>query len=89
MLFYRHLLSISTSNNYGYGVRATTIDGQRAFAPTLYFAYVSRDRWSKAREIRLRVLEEPNARDQIALNAFHSFLVEVQTNGGYIYATHA
>ena len=33
--------------------------------------------------------EGPNARDQIALCAFHSFLVEVQTNAGNIYATHA
>ena len=31
----------------GYGVRATTIEGQKAFAPALCFAYVSRDRWSK------------------------------------------
>ena len=28
----------------GYGVRAITIEG---FAPALWFAYVSRDRWSK------------------------------------------
>ena len=28
-------------------------------------------------------------RDQIPLCAFHTFLVEVQTNTGYIYATHA
>ena len=41
------------------------------------------------RVIRLRVIEGPNARDQIALCAFHSFLVEVQTNAGNIYATHA
>ena len=36
----------------------------------------------KTRVIRLRVLEGPNARDQIAFFAFHSFLVEVQTNAG-------
>jgi len=30
-----------------------------------------------------------NASDQIAFCAFHSFLVEVQTNAGYIHATHA
>ena len=28
------------------------------------------------------------ARDQIALCTFNSFLVEVQTNAGYIHATH-
>ena len=31
----------------GYGVRATTIEGLKAFASGLYVAYVSRDRWSK------------------------------------------
>jgi len=31
----------------GYGVRATTIEGQNAFATTLRFAQVSRDRWLK------------------------------------------
>ena len=38
---------------------------------------------AKTRGIRLR-----NVRDQIAFCAFHSFLVEVQTNAGYIHATH-
>ena len=28
-------------------------------------------------------------RDQIAFYAFHSFLLEVQTNAGYIYVTYA
>ena len=35
--------------------------------------------------IRLRVIEDPDARDQIAFCAFPSLLVEVQTNAGYIY----
>ena len=39
--------------------------------------------------IRLRVVEGPNARDQIAFCAFHLFLVEVQTNADYIHATNA
>ena len=39
--------------------------------------------------IRLLVIEGPNARDQSAFFAFHTFLVEVQTNVGYIHATHA
>ena len=30
-------------------------------------------------------LEAPNARDQIALCGFYSFLVEVQTNAGYMH----
>ena len=36
----------------------------------------------KTRMIRLRVIEGPNVQDQIAFCAFHSFLVEVQTNAG-------
>ena len=46
----------------------------------------------KTRVIILRVFEGPNARDQIArLYAFHSFLVEAQTEAGVltIYANHA
>ena len=39
--------------------------------------------------IRLRVLEGPNVRDQIAFYACHSFLDEVQTNVGYVLAAHA
>ena len=39
--------------------------------------------------IRFRVIKGPKARDQIAFCAFYSFLVEVQTNAGYIHATHA
>ena len=34
------------------------------------------------RVIRLRVIEGLNARDQGAFYAFHTFLVEVQTNAG-------
>ena len=33
----------------------------------------------KTRVMRIRVTEGPNARDQIAFCAFHSFLVEAQT----------
>ena len=43
----------------------------------------------KTRMIRLQAIEGPKVRDRIALRAFHSFLVEVKTNAGYIYATHA
>ena len=39
--------------------------------------------------IQTRVSEDPNASDLIAgICKFHSFLVEVQTNAGYIYAMH-
>ena len=39
--------------------------------------------------IRFRVKEDPNASDLIAFCEFHSFLVKVQTNAGYIHAMHA
>ena len=68
-------------------MRATTIEGQNASAPRCalrQFHVIV-----KTRVIRLRVMESPNARDQIAFCAFHSFLVEVQTNAGSIHATHA
>ena len=43
----------------------------------------------KIRVIKSRGVEGWNARDQIAFGAFNSFLVEVQTNAGYMHATHA
>ena len=50
----------------------------------MWFALVA-----KTRVVRLRVFKRPNARDHITFCAFHSFLVEVQTNAGNIHATHA
>ena len=43
----------------------------------------------KTRKIRLGVIESANARDQSAFCAFHTLLVDVQTNAGHIHATHA
>ena len=43
----------------------------------------------KTRVIKLRGAEGRDAREQIAFCPFHSFLVEVQTNAGHIYATYA
>ena len=43
----------------------------------------------KTRVIRLRQVEGRDASDQIAFCEFHSFLVEVQMNAGYIRVTHA
>jgi len=74
----------------GYGVRATTIEGQNAFdafAPTMCFAYDFRLQMVKQRVIKLRVKEGRNARDQTAFSAFHSLLMAVQTNAGYIHET--
>ena len=44
---------------------------------------------SQTHVIKLRVIEGPKVHDQIAFCAFHSFLVEVQTDAGYMHATHA
>ena len=53
------------------------------------FAKVSRARWSKhATHDQITGVEGRNARDQLAICALHSFLVEVQTKAGYIHATH-
>ena len=38
---------------------------------------------------KFHVIEGQNARDQVTFFAFHSFLVEVQTNAGYKCAKHA
>ena len=48
----------------GYGVQS-----QNAFAPFLRFALVTR-------VIKLQAIEGPNARDQIVLCVFHSFLMK-------------
>ena len=39
--------------------------------------------------IRFQVIEGPNMHNQITFCAFHSFLVEVQTNAGYVHVMHA
>ena len=43
----------------------------------------------KTHVIRLRGVEGRNTRNQITFFAFHSFLVEVQTNAEYVHVTHA
>ena len=39
--------------------------------------------------IRLRVIEGYNVSHQIVFCAFHTFLLEVQTDAGFIHAMHA
>ena len=57
------------------------IKGQKAFAPMCTAVFCAGFTWSDGQSmIRLWV----NASDQIVLCAFHPFLVEVQTNAGYI-----
>ena len=76
-----------------YGVRATTIVVQNAFALTFDVLCVSFTlQMVRTRVIRLRVFDGSNARDQIArFYTFHSFLVEIQTKAGVlpIYPNHA
>ena len=65
-------------------MRATTIEGQNAFALRKFHVTDSQNM-----VIRLRVIEGLNARYRIAFCAFHSFFVEVQMNAVYMHATHA
>ena len=65
----------NASSNQRFKVQATMTKDQNAFAPTLCFAQVSCDRWSK------------HAWSDYDIP--YSFLVEVQMNAGYIHATHA
>ena len=74
----------------GYRVLVTTIESQNAFAPSLRFAYVSRDSENTHDQITSdRKSKFNHTHDQIVNCAFHSFLVEVQTNAGYIHVTYA
>ena len=74
----------------GYRVLVTTIESQNAFAPSLRFAYVSRDSQNTHDQITSdRKSKFNHTRDQIVNCAFHSFLVEVQTNAGYVHVTYA
>ena len=60
----------------GYGVRAKTIEDQK------FHVTDGQNTRDQIRVMRFRVIKGPKARDQIAFCAFHSFLVEVQTNAG-------
>ena len=44
---------------------------------------------TNSQNTRDQITSDTNARDQIELGAFLSFLVEVQMNAGYIHVTHA
>ena len=61
---------------------ATTIEGQNAFSPALCFHVTD------GQNMRDQVIEGPNTCHHSMFCAFHTFLVEVQTNAGYIHATH-
>ena len=64
-----------------YGVRATTIEVQNAFALPFDVLCVSFTlQMVKTRVIKLRGIEGPNVGDQIAFYAFHSFLRRLRNN---------
>ena len=68
---------------------AKRIKGQNVFATWAELSVSFTQQIVKTRVIRLQVIERLKARDQIVFCAFHSFLVEVQMNAGYIHTTHA
>ena len=76
-------ISLITSNNQRLGNAGDTDQRSKRFCSNAVL-YASQN----TQHLIMRV-EGQNARDQIALCAFHSFLVEVQMNVGYVYATHA
>ena len=86
-------LSFSVNNNLlvitkGYGVRATTIERSKRFCSIAVLCVSFTLQIVKTRVIKLRVIQGLNGSDQITFCAFHSLLVEVQTNAGCIHATH-
>ena len=84
-VFYLPLKLVMKVITKGYVVRATTIEGQNAFAPSLCSSVVcvSFACGKSKHASSVRAIEGPNARDQTAFRAFHTFLVEVQTNAGW------
>ena len=89
----RYLLAkafiIITSNNQRLGSAGDNDRRSKRFCSNAVLCVSFTWQMVKTRVIRLRGVEGRNARDQIAFCAFHSFLVEVQMNAGYIHATHA
>ena len=66
-------------------MRETTIKGQTLLLKRCALHKFRVTDVQNTRMIRLRVIKGPNTRDQGAFCAFHTFLVEVQINAGYIY----
>ena len=76
-------ISLITSNNQRLGNAGDTDQRFKRFCPNAVL-YASQNT-----QHLIKRVEGQNARDQIALCAFNSFLVEAQTTAGYIHATHA
>ena len=80
---------IITSNNQRLGSAGDNDLRSKRFCSNAVLCVSFTLQMVKTRVIRVRGVEGRNARDQIAFCAFQSFLVEIQTNAGYIHATHA
>ena len=84
-----NLFKNTTGNNQMLGRRRDNDRRSKRFCSNTVLCVSFIRQMVKIRVIRLRGVEGRNARDQITFCAFHSFLVEVQTNAGYMHATHA
>ena len=76
-------ISLITSNNQRLGNAGDTDQRSKRFCSNAVL-YASQN----TQHLITRV-EGQNARDQIALCAFHSFSVEARMNVGYVHATYA
>ena len=74
-----YIILLNIASNKGCGVWATTIECQNAFVSIQCCALCGGQN---------KCDYKPNARAQSVFCAFHTFFVEVQTNG-YIHARHA
>ena len=63
-------------------------EGQNALTPMPVLSASFTWQKAKTRMIRIKMIEGSNACDQIAFHALGSFLVEVETNTGYIHIKH-
>ena len=80
---------VSTSNNQRLCSAGDNDQRSKRFCSSAVLCVSFTRQIVQTRAIRLQVIEVPNGRDQIAFCTLHSFLVEVQTNNGYMHATHA
>ena len=78
-----------TSNNQGLESPGDNDQRSKRFCSSAVLCVSFTSQMVKTRMFILRVIEGPSTHDQTAFSAFHTFLVEVQTNAGYIHATHA
>ena len=80
---------VSTSNNRRLRSAGENYRRSKRFSSSSLLCISFTRQMVQTLAIRLQVIEGPNARDQIAFCTFQSFFVEVQTNNGYMHATHA